>query len=327
MIINNRYTIEKFIGKGHFGVVYKGQSISNAFSVAIKYDHNNVGIVKHEAKMLNYLQEKNMKKIPLVYWFGVCFEPFHKKNLPCLIMPFYDCSLTTYMKNNEITKKNLSALMIFILKILENIHTRYVIHRDIKPDNFMIKGGDVFLIDFGFSTFYVNDKFEHTPLLVNKNIVGTPLYISHNTHCGITPSRRDDLISLGYLYLKMLMGYLEWENNDTCVSLNFLKKYSMQIMLKEKTNFENIDDALFEEDDKIKDVGEKLNTDIYNAKNVNMCFLKTFEHIKNTCEMINDKKIFLYLQKVYSLNYKDEPDYKELTQLFLSSLNLHEKTI
>ena len=102
-----------------------------------------------------------------------------------------------------------------ILEIIENVHENCVIHRDIKIDNFMILEHEIFIIDFGMATFYIDEDKEHIPYKEREYITGTPKYISINIHNGIEPSRRDDLISIGYLYLYLYYGNLPWSNITT----------------------------------------------------------------------------------------------------------------
>jgi casein kinase 1 len=104
------------------------------------------------------------------------------------------------------TVSKMNVVLLKILDVLEHIHKFFTIHRDIKPQNFMIKDGDIFLIDFGLATFYITDSGEHFPNVVGNTMVGTPKYASIHIHNGCRYSRRDDLISLGYLYLCMILG-------------------------------------------------------------------------------------------------------------------------
>ena len=122
-----------------------------------------------------------------------------------------------------------------MIERVEYVHSKHFIHRDIKPDNFVIginqNINKIYLIDFGLAKRYKTTLGQHIPFKEDKKLTGTVRYASINTQLGIEMSRRDDLESLGYILLYLLKGKLPWFGLD-CE--NKFKKYEM--VLKEKIN-------------------------------------------------------------------------------------------
>jgi serine/threonine protein kinase len=208
--ILGKYDLLSEIGKGKFGLVFKGVRKKDQEFVAIKIEsaENAHKILKHEAFMIHYLQSRGCKKIPTVYWYGVYLDK------PTMVMTYYQNSLEDYIRNKCLDQSKLDTIMSLLLRILESVHSNYVIHRDIKPANIMMKMGELYLIDFGFATYYVDQDFQHVEYKDGKeHVLGTPKYMSYYIHNGVEPYRRDDLISLGYLYLEMAAfpEKLPWE--------------------------------------------------------------------------------------------------------------------
>jgi len=209
-MIANNYSIKKLIGKGKFGNVYLGGCSKTSEQVAIKIESSKspVQLLKNETSILNYLYHNGCRKIPFIYWYGK-----HETN-PCLIMTCYDVALCDYVASQAMDDVRVVIIMQKIINILKGVHDSSIIHRDIKPQNFMIKNGDLYLVDFGLATVFMDESKNHIKETRNNmNILGTPKYSSIHLHDGIAASRRDDIISCGYVYLFLLLGgHLPWEN-------------------------------------------------------------------------------------------------------------------
>ena len=147
--------------------------------------------------MYKYLE--NTKGVPDMLLYGL------DNNYYYLILEKLDKQLE---RNKEINICNIGTEMI---KIIEEIHKKGVIHRDIKPDNFMYKNNKLYLLDYGLSTMYLDNMSIHKKLNKISNILGSVNYISVNIHNYILPSRRDDIESIIYVLL-YLYNKLEWEN-------------------------------------------------------------------------------------------------------------------
>lgn len=211
-IINKKYYIESNIGSGSFGTVYKGANIRTNEKVAIKTEKvdEKYNLLKHEANIYQIL--KDCKNIPNIKWFG------KENNMYYMVIDLYDNSLFDIVRaGGKLSLNNTLRIGLKILNILEFIHNNGLIHRDIKPDNFMFKNGninDIYLIDLGFCKTYIQDDI-HIPFKKTHGLIGSKNYASINSHLRNELSRRDDIESLFYLLIFMLNGKLKW-GNITC---------------------------------------------------------------------------------------------------------------
>jgi len=212
-IINSKYKIIDKLGKGNFGTIYKGIIEKKNTHVAIKIESlDAANSIKHEVRIINYLYSKGVNRIPQVYWYGI-FKEQHR----CLVMKYYETSLIDFINSKESNKHVILINRIFIkmIEILESIHEHFVIHRDIKPENFMISNNELYLIDFGLATFYIDENENHIIMKEEDSMIGSAKYASINIHNGNTYSRRDDMISIGYIYILLINnGNAVWEEES-----------------------------------------------------------------------------------------------------------------
>ena len=115
------------------------------------------------------------------------------------------------------------------------LHAVYYVHRDIKPGNFAIGLGSesktIYLFDFGLSKAYRNLKTKkHIEYSDNNSLLGNMMYASTNAHLGFEQSRRDDLESLGFMYVYLAKGTLPWQNLDSKDSKELAKKVMKKVI-------------------------------------------------------------------------------------------------
>ncbi|ESW97255.1 hypothetical protein KL918_000863 [Ogataea parapolymorpha] len=210
--VGRKYRIGRKIGSGSFGDIYLGTNIISGEEVAIKLENVRAKHPQLEYEAKVYKALCGGVGIPFVRWFGT--ECDYNAMVIDLLGPSLE-DLFNYC-NRKFSYKTVLLLADQLLCRIEFIHARSFIHRDIKPDNFLMgigkKGSQVNVIDFGLAKKFRDPRTHlHIPYRENKNLTGTARYASINTHLGIEQSRRDDLESLGYVLIYFCRGSLPWQ--------------------------------------------------------------------------------------------------------------------
>ncbi|XP_022254251.1 casein kinase I-like [Limulus polyphemus] len=184
--VGNKYRLGRKIGSGSFGDIYLGTNITTGEEVAIKLEciktkHPQLHI---ESKFYKMMQGGD----------NMCRSTYFKSFILNFRLTFFGvelwktvCKITHCFADKSIF---LPTTFFYQISRIEYIHSKNFIHRDIKPDNFLMglgkKGNLVYIIDFGLAKKYRDSRtHQHIPYRENKNLTGTARYASINTHLGI----------------------------------------------------------------------------------------------------------------------------------------------
>ena len=237
ILSDNCMLIDK-IGEGSFGDVYIGKD-KQGKKIAIKIENRDENKKSH--LNMEYRIYKKIRKMGFTDGIPEVYSFIETDNFNIMTMELLGDSLSSIHEkfNKKFDLGTVMKLAIDIIDLMEQFHKTGFLHRDIKPNNFLVGVGEqrskIYIMDLGLSKQYMVDGY-HIKLKTDKGLVGTSRYTSVNIHMGLEPSRRDEMESIGYMLLYFLNGSLPWQglkkNKKTdvigdvkiCTSLNKLCK-------------------------------------------------------------------------------------------------------
>jgi serine/threonine protein kinase len=194
-----------------------GVDLKTKEDVAIKVESRKErNYLEKEAQMYTDLSKATSEEedigVPRVRWYG-------KEGLfRVVVLDLMGPSLSDlfYSVGKQFSLKTTLMLAEQMINRLEFVHKKRIVHRDVKPGNFVMglgrNEGKVFIIDFGLSNYYQDQTGKHIGYNEDASFHGTHRYASVNSHFKVEQSRRDDLESLGYVLVYFLRGGLPWQN-------------------------------------------------------------------------------------------------------------------
>lgn len=237
-LVGRKYRLGRKIGSGAFGEIYLGTDVRTKEEVAIKMERvkTNHPQLIYESKVYRHLYGGT--GIPNIRWFGT------EGDYNIIVLDLLGPSLEDLFLfcGRRFSLKTVLLLADQLIDRMGYIHEKSFMHRDMKPDNFLMglgqKANMVYVIDFGLAKKYRDPlNHRHIPFRANKSLTGTARYASVNTHNGIEQSRRDDIESLGYVLMYFLRGSLPWQGLKAA---NKKQKYDKICQKKMATSVESL---------------------------------------------------------------------------------------
>ncbi|KAK8888969.1 hypothetical protein M9Y10_033710 [Tritrichomonas musculus] len=251
--LSNRFNLRYRIGGGSFGEIYCAEDLLNHKMVALKLESNHLSApqLEHEAHIYNCM-EKGVN-IPTYYYYGSDHH-YNMMAIDLLGRSMEDILMTGSIAKSgtlQPTPFSLKTVLMLVEQMLQCIqffHHRNYIHRDVKPDNFVIgingsnNSNKLYIIDFGLAKQYRDpNTLKHIDYEDNKSLTGTARYASVNAMRGVEQSRRDDMESLGYVFVYLLKGKLPWQGLQARDNNQKLEKI---LNMKRKTSIDELCDGL-----------------------------------------------------------------------------------
>lgn len=207
-VFDDRYKIEALLGSGGMAAVLFAWDMKEERHVAIKLlrselSENREAVRRfiNESKAVSMLHHPNIVKV---------IDVVITEQRKYLVMEYVEGeTLRAYMDRVKVIPFDRAIDIISqVLKALAHAHERGVIHRDIKPQNILLKGGKVIVTDFGIA------KISDGDITTDDKAIGTVYYISPEQAGGDKIDHRSDLYSLGATLFEMMTGRLPFDDDD-----------------------------------------------------------------------------------------------------------------
>ncbi|CAA6674655.1 unnamed protein product [Spirodela intermedia] len=204
--VGNKFRLGKKIGGGSSGKIYKGTDIQTNEEVAIKLEDRRTDHPQIQRELKLYKILLGGTGIPHVRWYDV------ERDYNVLVMDLLGPSLEDLVNQcgGKLSLKSVLMLADQMIKRIEYVHCKSLLHRNIKPKNFLMGMGrhanKVYIIGFGHGKKFIDtNTHQHISHRENKSLKRTGRY----AHCGREQGRRDDLESLAILTWEDLKGALK----------------------------------------------------------------------------------------------------------------------
>mmetsp|Transcript_34828 Transcript_34828/g.39474 ORF Transcript_34828/g.39474 Transcript_34828/m.39474 type:complete len:342 (-) Transcript_34828:125-1150(-) len=212
VLVAKRFHIGKVCGSNPSAMVYKAVDGETQQKCVVKMESIKAKNIKliYEYKMCKTFE--GLEGFPQPIWYGL------EGDYNVMVTGRLGESLETLFRrcDNRFSMKAVLHIGLNLVDLLERMHGKNYIHRDITPGNFLLGYKEnqtkFYSIGLGLAKRFRHPKTgDHIPYKENQRMKGNPRYTSLNAHNGVDQSRRDDMESLCYLMIYFLNGSLPWQ--------------------------------------------------------------------------------------------------------------------
>uniref|UniRef100_A0A915J8C6 non-specific serine/threonine protein kinase n=1 Tax=Romanomermis culicivorax TaxID=13658 RepID=A0A915J8C6_ROMCU len=240
-LLNNRWEVENKISSGAFGQVYKVVDTNTGLKAALKAEMSEPlykAQLPLELKIMKLLQGHT--HAPQIYAAGVLNKRHNFIVMQLLGRSLNDLRRQCPEDNKRFSRSTSVRLAKQCLDAIKSVHKINFLHRDIKPSNYVMGLPDssqkdvVFLLDYGLSRTFVDEKGHHRRERPTAGFRGTLKYASIASHKRKDLGRRDDLIMHFYMTYEFYVGQLPWRKLTTHEAVCESKEaHPISVMVKE----------------------------------------------------------------------------------------------
>ena len=199
-----RFTVTREIARGGMSLIFQATDVKHSREVAVKVLRPEISVAVTVERFLQEIQIESQLQHPNIL---PILDSGRVGDLPYCILPFVDGpTLRDRLKaERQLSVEEAVGITTQVAQALDHAHRAGIIHRDVKPENILLKDGVAMLADFGIAravTRSATEKFTSEGL-----VVGTPAYMSPEQADGDEEiDGRSDQYSLAVVLFEMLAG-------------------------------------------------------------------------------------------------------------------------
>lgn len=206
IFIGQHFKVLRKLSQTVFSSIYLAEDTRDSSKIVLKLESKRSKIKQLRDEYKFYKKFKDYFGFPRMVYYG------RESDYQVLGIEKFDNNLEELLTrcHRRFSMKTVLLLADQMISRVEIMHKRGYVHKDLKPENFMIRGQVLYLIDFGTVKRYRDASWRHIPATRDAPFVGSTRFSSIRSLRNYESSRRDDMEAIGYILMYFLRGSLPW---------------------------------------------------------------------------------------------------------------------